>query len=99
MHPLADHMQCIPVIVFSQEELWCGHAQQRSGQISVWNMTTQHCRVLAHAQEKENRTVSAIISDGDAVWSYVYPGPVNSIMTFTRDPSSIAVNNYRVCRK
>ena len=65
-----------------QEELWCGHAQQRSGQVSVWNMTTQHCRVLAHAQEKDNRTVHAITSDNDAVWSYVYPG--NAPIPLTR---------------
>ena len=44
-------------------------------------MTTQHCRVLAHAQEKDNRTVHAITTDSDAVWSYVYPGDASIPLT------------------
>ena len=58
------------------EELWCGLAQQRSGKLSVWNMTSQQHRELTHAQQAENRTVHAVVTDadGDACWTYVYPG-------------------------
>ena len=65
-----------PLLPRRCEELWCGLAQQRSGKLSVWNMTSQQHRELTHAQQAENRTVHAVVTDadGDACWTYVYPG-------------------------